>query len=140
MDINSLVTDPYLYIFLGGITFYFLTLFLFIEKVQDAVKKQKESHDSLLIKKYGVASVSIVQNSIDMFDSLRDNRNKYEKLERIIDTMHWCGIFYLVGTVLGFILKQVNLKQDIAIGIISAGFLYFFIILIYLIFWYRKNR
>jgi len=139
MDINQLISDPYLRLLFIGLVFYLGTVFLFIEKVEKIVKSKKEKHDADLEKKYP-ASKATIKNVIEMFDSLRENRFQYEKISRILDSLHWIGILYLSGAILGFVLKTSNLNQDISLVIMGVSFLYFFILLVYLIIWHHKNK
>lgn len=139
MDINSLIKDPYIIIFVGGLIFYLSTVFLFIEKLENKIKDKMAHHDKSLIEKNDGTILS-TKKFIDMFDSLRENRMKYAKVQNLVDGFHWVGILFIVGALLGFILEQAQLNQDIAIAIMSGGFLYTFILLIYFILWYRKNR
>ena len=137
MDINSIIRDPYIVLFVGGIIFYLASVFIFLDKIENKIKTNKQAHDQGLIKQYSAPLT--VQSFIEIFDVLKENRLKYDKIQRLVDSIHWIGILFLVGSLLGFILEQANIKQDFAIGLMGSAFLYFFILLIYLIIWYRRN-
>lgn len=137
MEIDSLVNNPYLILLVVGVITYLGTIFFFVEKAKNKLLAQRTEHDSTLVTKYANTPATI-RSFIEMFDSLRENRFKYDRIKRFINFLHWTGIAYLISTVGGFILQQSGLNEGWAIVPMGLSFIYFFIDLILLIVWYHR--
>ena len=127
----------YLPVFLAGAIFYFGTIFLFLDKIKEKIEKKKEIYERKLIKTNKKLNA---KTFINLFDSLVDQRGDFYQKKSMLDLINWAGVLFLIGSILGAIFQMVNIRQDLPLGMMAAGFIFFFILLVYFAFWYFRNK
>jgi len=139
MDLTQYVSNEYLIAAFSGIVFYLGAVYIFLDRFEAKLKSKQDKHDEEVESKY-VGTRATIRSIIQIFDSLKKNRDEIEKKTRMIELMHWIGVAYIIAAFVGFIFQQTGISQDIPIAMMAATALYFVVFLILVIFWDRKLK
>lgn len=138
MEISTLIKEPYLILGVISLVCVALNIVTFLEKVKQKLKRYKTNWKIRIKEEYQDNPLNIM-HFIKAYESIVKRDEEFNKVELNISSNTWTGLSIIGAFFIGFILRLINVNDELIIGALFLLGTFFILSMISLIYWYAKN-
>jgi len=138
MGIETIISNQYLWLFVGSLFGVSFNVLIFLEKIRDKITHIEGNIVNKLKTKYKNNNLN-VNDVILVYNNLSKDKSLFRNINYYLEVNLWSGISFPIGCLIGFFSEMIGFSDVLALIIIITSGLIFSISFIILIIYYIRN-